>query len=65
MAKPIVPKSPFRTINGVALLGEGAGTLADGVASDDDGDEGAGVGVGAAAVAAETLITLMSTFCPA
>jgi len=27
MAKPTKPKDPFREINGVALLGEGAGTV--------------------------------------
>lgn len=61
MAKPTKPKAPFATINGEALLGEGAGVLATGTGdANADGDL-----VGVAAAAAETLSTLISTFCPA
>ena len=45
-------------MNGAALLGEGAGTLAGGT-----GEAIADVGDGAAA--ADTFTTLISTFCPA
>lgn len=59
MAKPIIPKAPFATINGEALFGEGACVLATGTGdANADGDF-----VGAAE--AETLSTLISTFCPA
>lgn len=64
MTKPTIPKAPFRAINklGAALLGEGVGTVlaADGTVG--EGEAKADDGLGAAA---ETLSTLISTFCPA
>lgn len=62
MAKPIKPKAPLATNNGDALLGEGAaGALATGTGdANADGDL-----FGATAEVAETLSTLISTFCPA
>jgi len=59
IAKAEKAKAPLTTMNGDALLGEGAGTLAAG----GTGEAIADVGVGAAA--ADTFITLISTFCPA
>ena len=59
MAKPTKPKDPFREINGVALLGEGAGTVEAWTVGEAKAEP---EGVGASA---ETLSTLISTFCPA
>jgi hypothetical protein len=72
IAKPTKPKAPpFATFNGDALLGEGDG---DGVLDfgtggtaegNADGDiDGAAAGA-AGGAEAETLMTLISTLCPA
>jgi hypothetical protein len=80
IAKPTKPKAPpLATFNGDALLGEGEGDgvldsetggTAEGNADGDIDGAAAGAVGGAAAGAvggaeAETLMTLISTFCPA
>jgi hypothetical protein len=60
IAKPMFPEGLFKAFNGMALLGAGPGTLAEGTGGEDSEEETDEVG-------AISLLcsTLMSTFCPA